>query len=309
MNKQKIKISVLIPTYQRPLKLQKCLEHLTVQTRAADEIIVVVRPEDISSIEVIEKFQKLHVQIKQVFSYETGVIAAENAGIKEIKNDLVAFIDDDGYAPTSWLSDIELFFISHPNASALGGSDIIMSDPASYHNFLVEEVGLVTWYGKVIGNHHRKSQGPVRRAKVLKGVNMIIRRDRLPFLDERLAGRDGTLGNGSQWELDICLNIENTFGEIYFMPNLIVNHDSDHSTHNLIISSHNLAYVMFKHLSPVKKYFFLFYALIIGNTQLPGIIKALSDIFKNPSKETFQIVLAKMIGFYQGIKTYLRRSK
>lgn len=310
MNKSHYTITVLIPTFKRPDKLQTCLDCISKQTRIAEEVIVVVRAEDQASIDVIDSFKNKMPFLKMVYSYDVGVVAAENAGLKVISNDIVAFIDDDGYAPADWLLTIESFFVRYPTASAVGGSDIIVSQPWTYHDFPVEKVGLVSWYGKIYGNHHRKAKGEIRQVQVLKGVNMALKRNTFSFLDEKLIGKDGNLGNGSHWELDLCLSILNKNGSIYFVPNLIVNHDSNHSNHNFVASAksntHNLCYVMLKNLSFSRKVVFLIYATLVGNSQLPGLLKMIFEIVEKPEAQTLKICSARLVGFYLGIQTYMR---
>ena len=251
--------------------------------------------------------------MREVFTSKIGVIAAENTGLNTITNEIIAFIDDDGYAPPHWLSSIEKFFIDHPYAAAVGGPDIIMSEPWTYSDFPTKDIGLITWYGKVIGNHHRKALGQLRTVDVLKGVNMAFKRNFVDFIDENLAGAEGHLGNGSQWELDLCLRVKNKGGKIFYSPDLVVSHDSDHSNHDYIQAAknntHNLCYVMLKNLSKIKKIIFIFYALLIGNIQLPGLIKNLSELTKKPNKLTFQIIRSKYIGFFYGILTFRRFNK
>lgn len=309
-NSKKNTITVLIPTWKRADKLTLCLQHISRQSRSADEVVVVIRKEDTSSLEIIKKFKELMPVLREVYTEKIGVIAAENAGLRTIKNDLIAFIDDDGYAPSDWLKKIDDFFLSHSEAAAFGGSDIIVSEPWTYTDFPAEVVGKLTWYGKIIGNHHRKALGTLRTVEVLKGVNMIFKRSMVDLLDENLAGAEGHLGNGSQWELDLCMRVKNKNGMIYFSPDLVVNHDSNHSHHDYVKAAknntHNLCYVMLKNLSFSKKCIFLFYALAIGNVQLPGLLKNVSDIILCPKKFTLQLITSKYIGFFSGIKTWWR---
>jgi glycosyltransferase involved in cell wall biosynthesis len=301
--------SVLIPTWKRPEKLFECLNHIANQIKKPDEVIVIVREIDTESIKIITDFMEQLPELRYVFTTRPGVIAAENVGISEARYDYIAFIDDDGYAPDTWLLHINNFFINNPNATALGGSDIIKGEPWTYHDYEVTEVGLLTWYGKIIGNHHRKCLGPLRKVDVLKGVNMIFKRKSIGSLDEKLAGIEGHLGNGSQWELDLCMRVKNNGGDIYFDPSLVVIHDSNHTTHNHLIASmnnaHNLAYVMLKNLSLVSQLIFLIYALTVGNTQLPGIFKMFYDVIKEKSLKPIQIYFFKLRGFFGGILTYI----
>lgn len=300
-------ISVIVPTWKRPQKLFTCLEHLHRQIRRADQLLVVVRREDTEALLIIEQFSKLMPELQKVFTEKPGVVAAENAGLRQASGELIAFIDDDGYAPEDWLVRIEKFFQEHPEAGAYGGADLIKSEPWTYHDFPVDVVGEITWFGKIIGNHHRKCTGGIRRVDVLKGVNMVFKRNSFSFLDEKLAGIEGHLGNGSQWELDLCLTLRKNNLPVFFDPHLLVIHDSDHSRHDKLIAgmnnAHNLSYVMAKHLKAFDYILFFFYALIVGNEQLPGVIKASLDCLK--SKNFFPVKLYgyKLKGFFSGIKT------
>ncbi|MGI8501337.1 MAG: glycosyltransferase family 2 protein, partial [Hassallia sp.] len=49
-------ITVLIPTYRRPLDLVRCLEALKKQTRQADEVLVVVRDTDAETWTFLQTF-------------------------------------------------------------------------------------------------------------------------------------------------------------------------------------------------------------------------------------------------------------
>lgn len=302
--------SVIVPTWKRPGKLKQCLESLASQTRLPNQLIIVLRREDAEGVEVAEIFCKKNSFAEMVFVHKAGVIAAENAGLRVVVGDYVAFIDDDGYAPNSWLEQIEFFFINHPDAYALGGSDIIKSEPWSYYDFEKEKVGILTWYGRIIGNHHRKCIGGIRKVHVLKGVNMIFKRSSFEYLDERLAGIEGHLGNGSQWELDLSLTLLKKKLNIYFDPKLVVIHDSDHSKNDKLIggqnNAHNLSYVMIKHLSFFKYLIFLIYALIVGNEQLPGLAKLVVELIGQKKIYPFKIYFRKLIGFFQGILTYVK---
>jgi|GEM_PF-2640770 len=310
MNSQNT-FTVLIPTWKRELKLTTCLEHLLVQKICPDQVLVVVRPEDSGSQAIIHSFQEKMPYLKKVFVHDIGVVAAENAGLKVIDTTHVCFLDDDGYAPIDWMEKIKIFFENYPNALALGGGDLIKLEPESYHDFPQNIVGKLTFYGKVIGNHHRKIIGGMRKVDVLKGVNMTFKRSSFDFLDERLTGKEGHLGNGSQWELDLCMRVKSISDEIYFDPSLMVVHDSNHSHHNFIESAknntHNLTYVILKNSSLVNKISFLIYAIFVGNTQLPGVTKFLFDLRKfNDVFFNSRLYYQKWLGFIFGIKTYVR---
>lgn len=308
-----ISIAVLVPTWKRPFKLEQCLEHLVKQTRKANQVILVVRKEDSEAQAIADRFAGIIPGFQMVFTECPGVVAAENVGLDYVESDYVAFLDDDGYAPSDWLQKIEAFFLRYPDAGALGGSDIIKSEPWTYHDFEVDEVGTITWYGKIVGNHHRKCRGGIRAVSILKGVNMIFKRNLITKLDVHLAGIEGHLGNGSQWELDLCLSLKRLGYLIYFDPDLVVVHDSDHSSHVknkvLVNNAHNLTYVLLKHFTWWQKIGFLFYSLIIGSHQLGGVGKTLWDVLRQKSLAPFKEYFFKLQGFVLGAKTYCKVRK
>lgn len=102
-----IKISVVIPTYQRPDLLGRCLNALTKQTFSKDnyEVIVVSDgPDEITKQTVTglqsNQFVFLHTQQKN------GPAAARNFGWKNANGILIAFTDDDTIPDRDWLNNI-----------------------------------------------------------------------------------------------------------------------------------------------------------------------------------------------------------
>lgn len=295
-----MKLSVLVPTWKRYKKLENALESLVEQSRRADQVIVVYRDIDPESLSIIKKFEsKLPLTIVEVKS--PGVIHAENAALEKVSGDIVSFLDDDAIAPVDWLENIETFFSEHPEYAAVGGSDLVLSD--AINRVERDVVGKITWYGKVIGNHHQKvSHG--QEVDVLKGVNMSFRKEFICSLDEKL-GSEHHVGNGSQWELDLCFHVKSLGGRLYFSPDLEVKHDSNHDHFvkyaSLQNNARNLTYVMMKHLRGWKKFSFLFYYLLIGNSQLLGILRFLFELRKG-------VVIAvrayyySLKGFWAGIR-------
>ena len=107
---KELTISILVPTWKRPSKIKLCLEHLMQQTVRAEEVIVVVRAEDSEGVEVVNSFMPSMPELKMVYATVPGVVNAENVAIGKASGDVVAFIDDDGYAPSDWVQKIRSFF-------------------------------------------------------------------------------------------------------------------------------------------------------------------------------------------------------
>ena len=301
-----LKVCVLIPTWKRIDKLKIALRSLGNQSDLPDRVIVVSRDIDdetnswIKSHDHTFKFSFSHYLVDI-----PGVIAAENLGLSHITEDIVAFLDDDAEAPPDWVATIRKN-LADPGVMAIGGPDYIVHEKLRDYPKFCDDVGLLTFYGKVIGNHHQLTKG-VREVQVLKGVNMAFKREGLPLLDERLAS-EHHLGNGSQWELDLCLSMAHR-GKLLFLPDLRVNHFSHHGHFNILENqrnnAHNIVYVMMKHFSLVRQITFLFYISLIGNHQNIGILKALSLIPKHGLKRSLELFISSCVGGFFGLKTYL----
>ncbi len=275
-----MRLSVVIPTWQRTELLAQAVESLQHQTRKADEIIVVYRQCDedtVAYLATIKKYNLILVEVEQA-----GVIHAENAAFKAVTGDVVCFLDDDAKANSNWLAMIEEFFLLHPEYAGLGGMDIIGGDRSYQINCNV--VGKITWYGRVIGNHHQKVLHP-QEVQVLKGVNMAIRTSYLSALDEKL-GSEHHLGNGSHWELDLCYAVRKAGGRLFFDPSLTVDHFSNHDHFvvwkNLENNAHNLIYVLWKNNGLLFRGIMLNYYFWWGNSQLYGVVRTLYAMLHSP---------------------------
>ena len=108
-----MKVSVIIPTYKRADFLKGCLESLWQQKRKPDEIVLVIRPEDKTSLEIIRSFE---ARVKDAFQMKTatiekpGVVFAENEGLRHASGEILCFIDDDATARPDWIQRIESHF-------------------------------------------------------------------------------------------------------------------------------------------------------------------------------------------------------
>lgn len=301
--------SIIIPTWQRPLKLSHCLEGLVHQTIPPDEVVIVYRAEDSETQKIIENYDQ-RLLIKKVLVSRAGVIVAENAGIKAAQYDLLLFIDDDAVAPVDWIEKIVLRFKKDLELAALGGSDNIVGNEDIRQEKKL--VGKVFFFGQIIGNHHQISYG-VREVDTLKGVNMAVRRSLTPLLDENLQS-EKYHGNGFSWELDLCLTIKRYKGKILFDPSLEVQHYSNHS-HVLELptsknNARNLTYLFLKHFKFWQLCACLLYFTFIGNARIMGTIRFLIESTRSKAPfYSFKVLLMQWRGVIEGIKLFFTSSK
>lgn len=304
-----MKISVLIPTWRRTQKLTNALNSLLENEIHPDEVIVICRDIDLESQKCVQDFMSLNkFEIVMGIVSEPGVIKAENLAISMSKGDILCFLDDDAITPKSWIKNIRKHFQEDSSLAAVGGPDYILHHSNPNYRRVVNSVGKITWYAKVIGNHHHMVN-KILEVDVLKGVNMSFRKPFVRLLDENLQSEHHA-GNGSHWELDLCMYVKAKGGRMIFDPVLDLIHDSNHShfvhKDNFINNARNLTYVMLKNLNWFSCVIFIMYILLIGNEQIYGISKFIKQIFSIGLKQSMTNYYYSFIGIKNGIFCYAR---
>lgn len=219
----KLSISVIIPSYRRPLELRRCLSAVLSQSRRADEVLVVSREGDSETQQVISSFHDKNESVRPAYVSQPGLIAALNCGLDQARGDLLVFTDDDAEAQMDWLERIAHSFMNE-SVGAIGGRDWLQlpDEPALFMPSEALRTGLITWYGAHHGNHHCPVRGHTRKVMFLKGVNMAFRRDVLGNfrIDTRLRGSGAQVGS----ELDLCLYVRRSRRSIVFDDRILVKH-------------------------------------------------------------------------------------
>jgi glycosyltransferase involved in cell wall biosynthesis len=104
------KISVLLCTYNRSKTLGAAIESVAVQVMPESlswEIVVVDNNSTDQTRQVVECLQRRFPErIRYTFEPRQGVSYARNAGIREGRGEILAFIDDDETASSGWLQNL-----------------------------------------------------------------------------------------------------------------------------------------------------------------------------------------------------------
>ena len=113
--------SVVVPTYNRPKQLERCLMALVQLKYPRDrcEIIVVDDGSQTPLDSVVAPFQQ-YVNIQLLRQENAGPAAARNAGAQAASGTYIAFTDDDCMPSANWLNRFSLTFQEQPEAM-LGG--------------------------------------------------------------------------------------------------------------------------------------------------------------------------------------------
>ncbi|HUB75123.1 MAG TPA: glycosyltransferase family 2 protein [Solirubrobacteraceae bacterium] len=302
-----MRISVVIPTYQRAESLGRCLDALARQQRAADETIVVARDEDAASRELV---LARGGGVRLVPVARPGVVAAMNAGIAASAGDVVALTDDDAEPHRDWLERIERAYEQDPALAAAGGRDWVYIRGELWPGEAAE-VGTISGYGRVVGNHHL-GVGPAREVDVLKGVNLSVRGQLLRELgiDRRLRG----VGTEHHWELSLCLALRRRGLRVLYDPQIAVDHHSlprledsrQFSAGEVRDAAHNRTVAVLEYLPPAGRAAYLAWASLVGISPEPGVAQLLRALVRRRGREALGSFCGAQLGVLEGLRTYRR---
>ena len=98
------RISVIVPTCNRPAQLRECLTALSLQTypRADFEVLVVDDGSEPPIEDVVDAFGNT-IDVRLIRQANQGAAAARNTGVASARGAVIAFTDDDCRAATDWL--------------------------------------------------------------------------------------------------------------------------------------------------------------------------------------------------------------
>jgi glycosyltransferase involved in cell wall biosynthesis len=270
-------VDVVVPTLRRPLDLATCLGGLFSQEVVPRQVIVVRRPDDAESAQVLSESPH---RVTEVVVNETGTVAALSAGAKASTADVVAFIDDDAVPRTDWLARI-IEHYGDPSVVAVGGRDVI-HPPSGLDDGRLLTVGMLTRTGRLIGNHHLGSGRP-RAVDVLKGCNCSFRRQWLAF-------PSGLKGSGAEVGHDLATSLfAGGHGTIVYDPNVLVDHypgvrvlsveRSDQSRRAIFEQTYNTTYAIAS-LRPHLRLRRLAYMVVVGTRASPSVVRLLYAVLR-----------------------------
>jgi glycosyltransferase involved in cell wall biosynthesis len=294
-------ISVMIPTYKRTLDLYRCIQAVLNQIRMPDEIIIILRSSDEETISFLDRHYANHSLMRFISVTPTGVVAALNAGLDNIRGDIIAITDDDAAPKSDWLLNIEKRFAADYRLGGLGGRDWV------YHSGRIEDgsrkiVGKVQWFGRVIGNHHL-GFGEAREVDFLKGVNMSYRRSAI----ENIRFQTCLKGTGAQVhnEMGFSMAVKKAGWKLIYDPLVAVDHypaprfDEDQRNKfnpvALYNAVHNETYIICNNFGIMRGFFYLCWMLCVGSQSTPGFIQWVRLIPIEGTKAT-----KKWIATFQG---------
>jgi len=126
----KPRVSVVIPTYNRPHFLAKLLESLVAQKDVSGlyEVIVVSDGSTDGTHELLSGFCDKHPVFRYVVQENQGPAAARNFGLEHATGEIVAYTDDDCLADPGWVQEIIRMFDERPGIVGMEGQTVTIED-------------------------------------------------------------------------------------------------------------------------------------------------------------------------------------
>ena len=283
-----LSLAVLVPTFRRPDDLRRCLAGLAAQTRRPDRVVVVARPDDEPSRAALRQAPAA-LPVETVDVERPGQVAALNAGLAAVDEDVVAITDDDSVPRPDWLERIAAAFAADERIGAVGGRDWVRHDGVPVEG-AQRVVGRVTWYGRFLAFHHLGT-GPARDVDFLKGANMAYRRAALPGFDTRLRGQGAEHLN--DWAAS--LHVKRRGWRVRYDPAIAVDHyegardglDPRLSADRSVVADfvHNQTFAAVRYLPRRKALAHLLFVTLVGTTAAPGLALGTRDALRgrNPA--------------------------
>lgn len=205
-----MKLSLVIPTLDRPSAVLDLLRHLERQTRPPDEILVV----DQSDREDprLAARAAAHRGLRVLRIPAQGLPRARNAGWRQVSGDIILFLDDD-VVPDPGLCEAHLAAYADPSVAGVGGRvtggyDALQGEVGTFH---------------ALDGAVRRNFGALVRRDVdhLPGGNMSFRRE----VFTRIGGFDPAFGGAAIGEeTDFCLRARRAGFRLVFEPGAAVEH-------------------------------------------------------------------------------------
>jgi len=311
-----LSVAVLIPTFRRPEELARCLAALAAQRRKPDRVLLVTRAEDEPTQRVAAGGHD-GLAVERVLVATPGQVAALNAGLAAIREDVVAITDDDSVPRPDWLARIAAHFAADPTLGGLGGRDRV------HHGERVLEgemptVGRLLWYGRFVGFHHLGAGAP-REVDLLKGVNMSYRREAIAGLrfDTRLLGRGAQHHN--DWAMSLA--VKRRGWRVLYDPGIVVDHieaerqaDDPRFAEEPRVAAehaHNQTYIAVRYFPRRRALVHVLYVYLVGTTVAPGLGMTLRNLIarrQSPATSVREMALA-LRSRTAGIATALRAGR
>lgn len=117
-----LKVSVVIPTFNRADLLARTIDKITQQTLPDNlyEVLVIDNESTDQTHAVLEQKSRIYRNLKVFSQSKRGAAATRNVGIRAARGDIILFIDDDIQSEPNLVETHWKYHQDHPNSSIIG---------------------------------------------------------------------------------------------------------------------------------------------------------------------------------------------
>lgn len=122
-----MKLSLIIPTYNRPKDIMRLLKNLNLQTKKPDEVIIVDASDTDETKILVEQNMKEFTYPVSYYRHEKGLTRQRNFGISKAKYEIIGFSDDDSLYAPDFMARIIVIFEGDETSEIGGASGLIFN--------------------------------------------------------------------------------------------------------------------------------------------------------------------------------------
>jgi GT2 family glycosyltransferase len=280
---------VVIPTWQRPKWLARCLAALDAQTLVPARVLVVGRDEDVASRAVFDEWSvRSPLDGGWVRVGSLGHIPPVIAGLAAATAPLTAFLDDDAEPLRAWLQHLVAPF-ADSRVACVGGLYVegSLESPVVPAGTL-RDAGQLRWYGRFVGRFGAlRVARPIAADGVLEGTSCwrtfyLKQLEFSPFFAEH---------DSLYYGLDLTFQAKAAgYTVLYEHRARAVHHlasrhgvvDRSDRRSRAFIAGRNYTYLGLRHFRGLRRVCFVLWWVLVGDRQSYGWAKALWDLVFHP---------------------------
>ena len=214
-----LKLSVVLPTFDRAASLERALDALLRQSAlpGSYEVVVVDNNSTDGTPDVVARYDERRVRL--VREPQQGLSYARNAGLGASRAPIVAFTDDDVEVAPDWVETIVTALARHPHVDGIGGR-VLPAWQSGRPRWLTRE----HWAPLALQDHGDARRVFDRAAPIgLIGANVAFRRevfDRIgTFSPSVQRVKDGI---GSTEDHELLARLYDAGGRMLYQPKMLV---------------------------------------------------------------------------------------
>ncbi len=223
-------LSIVIPTYARPQKLQKTIDSLrNLDTRGLPPCeLLVVNNSPQRSISSILNITISGIEVREIKEPVIGLSQARNSGIAHSCGTWLAFVDDDVTLHPFWLKAIVEGINNYPEATFFGGR-IIGSIEGPIPEWCMSSNNIQPWLHGVIGNYDLGASDQEYNPNTMEeffGANFICRKT---LLEEHgtfntMLGLSGNRSRVAGEDTEVVRRLQSNGANGYYLAEALVWH-------------------------------------------------------------------------------------